>query len=175
MTFDLSEATAVLERTPRVLGALFGGLQEAWLTADEGPDTWSPVDVVGHLIIGEETDWIPRARIILDRGEARPFDSFDRFAQFGRFAGWAMPALLDRFAMLRAESLATLASWNLSPAELARTGTHPALGRVTLEQLLATWVAHDLDHLIQAQRVMACRYEMAVGPWKQYLGVLQTD
>jgi hypothetical protein len=172
MTIQLDEAIAVLERTPGVARALFGGLPEVWTTVDEGPETWRPIDVVGHFLIGEETDWIVRSRIILDQGESRPFDPFDRFAQFERYGGWSMGELLDRFEALRSDNLATLRSWQLTEADLARTGTHPRLGRVTLGQLIATWVAHDLDHLIQAQRAMARRYAEEVGPWTAFLGVM---
>jgi DinB superfamily len=173
MRFDLSDGVAVLERTPRVLRDLLGGLPEGWVSATEGPDTWSPFDVVGHLIHGERTDWIPRLEIILADGEARAFDPFDRFAQFEESRGRTLEELLDTFAVLRAGSLARLASFDLTAADLRRRGRHPELGPVTLEQLLATWVAHDLSHLGQIARVMGKAYTEAVGPWAEYLPMLR--
>lgn len=173
MRFDVTAGVAVLKRTPRILSAWLVGLPDAWSNANEGPETWSAFDIVGHLIHGERTDWIPRARIILAQGEDRTFAPFDRFAQFDASRGLTMPQLLATFASLRAENLATLASWNLTPAQLALTGTHPALGSATLEQLLATWVTHDLNHLAQMARVMAGQYRDAVGPWREYLSILE--
>jgi hypothetical protein len=171
--FDLPEACALLERTPSVLRAWLAGLPEPWVRADEGPDTWNAFDVVGHLIDGEETDWIPRARIILAQGPDRRFTPFDRFRHRRLNAGRALPELLERFAALRAANVETLRGWRLTPAQLALTGEHPELGVVTLEQLLATWVAHDLDHVVQMARVMAKRYTTAAGPWPAYLRVLR--
>ncbi len=139
---------------------------------NEGKDTWSPFDIVGHLIVGERTDWMPRARIILQHGEARPFDPFDRFAQAKESQGKSLEQLLDEFARLRRENLAALQALNLQPEDLARRGTHPELGVVTLSELLATWAVHDLTHLHQLSRVMAHQYRDAVGPWSAYLGVL---
>lgn len=172
MRFVLAEALPVLERTPRVLGELLTGLPEPWIRATEGEATWSPFDVVGHLIHGERTDWIPRAEIILSEGEARPFTPFDRFAQFEASRGKTLAELLDTFARLRAENLARLRGFRLTAADLARRGRHPELGPVTLEQHLATWVAHDLSHLGQIARVMGKTYADAVGPWKAYLPML---
>ena len=172
MEFTLASGTAVLARTPAVLDALLRGLPRPWTRADEGPETWSAFDVVGHLIHGEETDWIPRARIILEHGEARPFEPFDRFAQMRADRDASLDGLLDRFAALRRGNLAALAAWDLGPRELARTGTHPELGRVTLRQLLATWVVHDLAHLRQIARVMAKALGAETGPWTAYLPVL---
>jgi hypothetical protein len=169
----VSEARAVLGRTPATLDALLRGLPDAWLLATEGDSTWSPFDVVGHLIHGERTDWIPRLRIILEHGEARPFVPFDRFAQERESQGKSIVELLDTFASLRAENLRVLEELPAGPDVLSRTGTHPELGRVTLGQLLATWVAHDLDHVVQVARVMAKRYRDEVGPWTAYLSVLQ--
>jgi hypothetical protein len=166
MHFDLTNATAVLERTPHVLRALLGGLPPVWTDATEGPDTWSPYVVVGHLIQGERADWIPRARIIVAQGTHRRFTPFDRSAQFRESEGKSMDELLDEFAHLRAESLATLAGWRLTDDELALEGEHPAFGPVTLRQLLATWTAHDVSHLAQIARVMAKQYREAVGPWR---------
>ena len=171
-TFDVEEACAILERTPPVLRAWLGGLPDAWLRATEGPHTWSPFDVVGHLIDGEETDWIPRARIILAQGADRRFVPFDRFRHLTRNAGRPAGALLDELAALRKGNVATLRSWRLGETELALGGEHPELGPVTLRQLLATWVAHDLGHLAQIGRVMAKRYAGEVGVWEAYLPVL---
>jgi hypothetical protein len=172
---DLDEAVAVLSRTPATLDALLRGLPHGWIEAHEGGETWSPFDVVGHLIHGEETDWLARLRIILDHGEARPFDKFDRTAQFQASQGRTIDVLLDEFATLRAKNLGELAALRLVPADLARTGTHPAFGRVTLGQLLATWVAHDLDHVIQIARVIGRQYSDAVGPWRAYLRIISGE
>lgn len=172
MEFDLTRALEVLERTPAVFRALLGGVSEAWTAPNEGPETFSAFDNVGHLIHGERTDWIPRARIVLAQGEDRTFAPYDRFAQYRESEGKSMAELLDEFARLRAENLATLRGWNLTERELALQGEHPALGTVTLRQLLATWVAHDLGHLAQTARVMAKQYRDAVGPWRAYLPVL---
>jgi hypothetical protein len=171
--FDLDEALAMLERTPGVLRAWLSGLPEPWIRATEGPDTWSPFDVVGHLIDGEETDWIPRARIILAQGADRRFVPFDRVRHLRLNVGAPLEALLDRFAALRAANLETLRGWKPTPEHLALTGEHPEFGAVTLEQLLATWVAHDLDHLMQIARVTGRRYAVAAGPWQAYLRVLR--
>jgi hypothetical protein len=170
--FDLAQSIAVLERTPGTFRALLAGLPDAWITCDEGPDTFTPFDNVGHLIHGERADWIPRARIILAQGEDRRFAPYDRFAQARESAGKSLAALLDEFAALRSENLATLRGWRLGERELALEGEHPAFGRVTLRQLLATWVAHDLGHVAQTARVMAKRHREDVGPWRAYLPVL---
>lgn len=172
MAFHLEEALAVLERTPPTLDALLRGLPDAWIHQTEGPETWSPYDVVGHLVHGEKTDWIARAKMIRTEGEGRPFEPFDRFAMFEASKGKTLEELLDEFAALRARNLATLRGWNLQPDDFALRGTHPALGRVTLGQLLATWAAHDLSHLRQITRTMAKRYAEAVGPWREYLPVM---
>src|SRR5262245_18853783 len=164
MQFDRDEAAVILARTPELLRAWLGGVSEAWLDANEGPDTFSPREVVGHLLHGEETDWIPRARRILEQGEAKPFDPFDRFAHRERFVDWSMDRLLDGFEAARSESLRMLRSLPAAPADLARRGTHPALGSVTLRQLLATWVVHDLNHVAQIARVLAKQYGEEVGP-----------
>jgi uncharacterized damage-inducible protein DinB len=170
--FNLSDAAAVLARTPASLSALLAGLPETWVRATEGEGTWSPYDVVGHLIHGERTDWIPRARHIL-AGERRPFDPFDRTAQFAEGRGRSLDELLATFAALRQENLAALAGLSLTEADLSLTGLHPELGKVTLGQLLATWVVHDLDHLGQIARTMAKAYAGAVGPWGAYLSILR--
>ena len=172
MSFSLDETYALLERTPATLDALLRGSAPGWHRADEGPESWSPFEVVGHLVHGEETDWIPRARIVLEAGESTPFEPFDRFAQLTRFRDWPLDALLDRFAELRRESLRTARGWALTEAQLDLRGRHPALGAVTLRQLLATWAVHDLSHLAQISRVMAKRYAAEVGPWREYLSVL---
>ena len=162
----------MLERTPTVLHAWLAGLPDAWVRADEGPETWSPFHVVGHLIDGEETDWIPRSRIILAGGPNPAFEPFDRFRHLRLNRGKPLIDLLDRFARLRGENVATLEGFRLSDADLAREGLHPELGRVTLRQLLATWVAHDLGHVAQVARVMAKQYAEEVGRWRAYLPVL---
>lgn len=172
MNLRPDEAIAVLERTPGALQAMLGGLPEAWLLANEGPDTFSPRDVVGHLIHGEETDWVPRARIILEHGESVPFTPFDRFAFRATSEGQTTGALLERFAALRRANLEEVRRLRLDEPALASTGTHPALGRVTLSQLLAAWVVHDLGHLKQVARTMAHQYREAVGPWREYLTIL---
>ena len=173
MDFDLAQGVAVLERTPGTLRALLGGLPPAWTDATEGPDTWSPYIVVGHLIHGERTDWIPRARIILAQGADRRFEPFDREAQFRESRGRPMDELLNEFSLLRMVNLNELFGWELTDRKLALEGEHPELGTVTLRQLLATWVAHDLAHLGQISRVMAKQYRDAVGPWRRYLGVME--
>lgn len=172
MDFDLVTGTAILERTPHTLRAMLAGLPSSWIDGTEGPETWSPYDIVGHLIHGERTDWIPRARIILAQGANRRFTPFDRFAQFRESEGKSLVELLDELARARAESLAALAAWRLTEAQLALEGEHPAFGPVTLRQLLATWVAHDLGHIAQTARVMAKQYRDAIGPWRAYLPIM---
>ncbi len=172
MNFDLHHGIAVLERTPAVFRALLAGLPDAWIVSNEGPDTFSPFDNLGHLIHGERADWMPRARIILAQGANRTFEPYDRFAQVRESAGKSLAQLLDEFATVRVQNLVTLREWNLTLEQLALVGQHPALGPVTLRQLLATWVAHDLGHLAQTSRVMAKQYREAVGPWRAYLPVM---
>ena len=171
MNFDPQTAVPVLSRTPEVLDVLLRDLPSAWVSRTDGPDTWSPYDVVGHLIHGERTDWIPRAEHLLAHGEAMPFATFDRFAQFEASKGKSLPELLDTFRELRRDSLRRLVALRLSVVDLDRTGQHPEFGRVTLGQHLATWVAHDLDHLVQIARVMGRQYTEAVGPWRKYLRI----
>ena len=171
-TLRLPEAIEVLERTPASISALLSGLTEPWTNGNYGEATFSPFDVVGHLIHGEKTDWIPRLRIILEHGEKRPFEPFDRFAQTEANRGKTMRDLLDEFARLRAENVAILRSMKLTDVELARTGMHPALGRVTASELLATWVVHDLNHLKQIAKAMSHQYRDLVGPWREYLPIL---
>jgi hypothetical protein len=172
MSFDLDDSFDILERTPKVVSALLRGTSPEWHTLSEGPSTWSAYDVVGHLIHGEETDWVPRARIILEHGDRRAFEPFDRFAQLTRFEGWSLDRLLDRFTELRAANLAVVRGWNLGDAQLSLRGRHPELGPVNLRELLATWAVHDLNHLVQIGRVMAKRYTEEVGSWRAYLSVL---
>jgi hypothetical protein len=171
--FNLADTIALLTRTPATLDALLRGLPDIWTHSNEGKDTWSAFDILGHLIVGERTDWMPRLRIILEDGEARPFDPFDRFAQSKASQGKSLEQLLNDFAYLRTENLAALQALHLQQQDLTRRGRHPALGTVTLSQLLATWAIHDLTHLHQLSRVMAHQYHDAVGPWSAYLGVLQ--
>lgn len=175
MEFSLPEAVAVLTRTPTTLNALLRGLPDTLLLCNEGKDTWSAFDILGHLICGERTDWMPRVRILLENGEARPFDAFDRFAQSRESQDKSLEQRLDEFACLRSENLAALQALNLPPEDLTRRGRHPALGVVTLSELLATWAVHDLTHVHQLSRVLAHRYREAVGPWSVYLGVLKCD
>ena len=170
--FALTNAVAILERTPATLDALLRGLPATWTRATEGDATWSPFDVVGHLIHGERTDWLSPVRVILEHGEEREFDKFDRFAQFRESADRTLDELLDQFAALRRASLRELQSLPLTGVDLDRRGRHPALGAVTLRQLLATWVAHDLDHLMQISRVLALQYADEVGPWRAYLRII---
>lgn len=171
-TFVLSEARALLARTPRLLDAWLRDLPPAWLACDEGPDTWSPEAIVGHLIVGERTDWMTRVRHLLEHGDAAPFAPFDRLAQF-RLPPAPLAERLDAFAALRAENLAALDALGLGEADLDRRGRHPDFGPVTLRQLLATWVAHDLTHVTQIARVMAGRCAGDVGPWRAYLRVVR--
>jgi gamma-glutamylcyclotransferase (GGCT)/AIG2-like uncharacterized protein YtfP len=173
MRHDLNNTIALLSRTPAVLGALLRGLPETWTMSNEGEGTWTPFDVVGHLIHADVTDWLPRARMILEHGDSRPFEAFDRLGQVRESAGKTLDQLLDRFASVRAGNLDALRALNLQPEHLARTGRHPSLGTVTLSQLLATWAAHDLTHIHQLSRVMAHQYRDAAGPWTVYLGVMQ--
>ena len=172
MEFELAHAIEILERTPATLNTLLRNLPESWLVQNEGPETWSPYDVVGHLIHGDETDWIPRAQIILEHGEERAFEPFDRVAMFEESKGKSIVELLDTFAQLRAENLRELQSMNLTSDLLDKRGRHPELGVVTLKQLLSTWVVHDLGHIRQVVRVMSKQYGEAVGPWKAYLSIL---
>lgn len=171
--FRLDDAVDLLRRTPHLLTAMLGGVKDEWARASERADTWSPFDVVGHLIHGEKTDWIPRARIILERGESIPFEPFDRFAQLSTSAGKTLDQLLKEFAAIREANLAQLTSWRLTPADFERAGTHPEFGRVTLGELIATWVTHDLSHLAQIARAMARQYHREVGPWRKYLRILK--
>ena len=173
MEHDLRQTLSLLTRTPAALDALLRDLPEAWTFKNEGENTWSAFDVVGHLIHGERTDWMPRARMVLQFGETRTFEPFDRWGHMREGDGKSLGQLLDEFARLRSANLDELRALNLRQADLERRGRHPALGPVTLSELLATWAAHDLTHLHQISRVMAHQYREAVGPWSRYLGVLQ--
>lgn len=172
MDFNLDLSAEVLRRTPATLQSLLGGLAEPWVRGTEGPETFSPFDVVGHLIDGEETDWMPRARIILAKGADTRFEPYDRFRHRARNAGRSLTALLSEFAQLRAANLDVLASWKLTETHLDLTGVHPTFGPVTLRQLLAAWVVHDLGHIAQIARVMAKQYRDEVGPWVPFMPVL---
>ena len=172
MHHNLQNTVSLLARTPAALNALLRDLPENWVLSNEGENTFSAFDVVGHLIHGERTDWMPRARMILEFGETRAFEPFDRFAQARESQGKSLGQLLDEFSRLRSENLNQLHGLNLRPEDLQRHGRHPALGIVTLSQLLAAWAAHDLTHLHQISRVMAHQYRQAVGPWSKYLGVM---
>ena len=173
MEHNLAHTIALLARTPAALDALLRDLPEAWTLRNEGENTWSAFDIVGHLIHGERTDWMPRARMILQFGETQAFVPFDRWGQERESEGRPLGQLLDEFARLRLEGLGELRAWNLRQEALEKRGRHPALGVVTLSELLAAWVVHDLTHLHQISRVMAHQYREAVGPWSAYLGVLQ--
>jgi uncharacterized damage-inducible protein DinB len=173
MDFKLDQAVPVLERTPAVLSALLDELPESWLGAREGAGAWSPSQIIGHLINGERTDWIPRARIILKQENYRRFDPFDRLAKLD--SDRPLRDRLEEFEQLRAGNVATLRGWNLKEKDLDLTGEHPELGTITMRQLLATWVVHDVSHIAQITRTMAREYTAAVGPWTQYFRVLQRD
>lgn len=167
------ECVALLRRTPAVLDSLLRDLPTAWTEATDGPNTWSPYVVIGHLVHAEKADWMPRMKIILHEGTRRPFDPFDREAQFTESLGKPLPVLLDEFAVARASSLQELQALALDDAALAKQGTHPTFGVVSARQLLATWTAHDMAHLLQISRTMARRYRTDVGPWAQFLSVMQ--
>ncbi len=173
MEQNLSDTISLLSRTPAVLNTLLRDLPETWTCRNEGEKTWTAFDVVGHLIHGEREDWIPRAKILLEFGEARAFDPFDRAGHVRKSQGKSLGELLDEFAAARSKSLDELRSLHLAPQDFERRGQHPALGVVTLSQLLAAWAAHDLTHLHQISRIMAHQYREAVGPWSAYLGVMQ--
>ena len=173
MEFKLETSIEILERTPIVLITLLRDLSAAWTSNNEGGQTWSVYDVVGHLIQGEKTDWITRAEIILSESDEKKFEPFDRFAQFQDSKGKSLTQLLEEFKMLREKNIERLRAKNLTRDDFAKTGTHPAFGEVTLGQLLSTWVVHDLNHIAQISRVMAKQYQTEVGPWLQYLGILK--
>lgn len=172
MEFRLTQALEILERTPAVIETMLTGLSEEWTNQNEGPDTWSPYDVVGHYIEGERNDWITRMDIILGNKAEKTFTPFDRFAQFENSKGKTLHQLLDEFKQLRKENLFRLRSVAITETDLDKTGIHPHFGTVTLRQLLATWVVHDLNHINQVSRVMAKQYTTEVGPWAEYLSVI---
>ena len=172
MNFSLDRALEILERTPETLNIMLNNLSDEWTTKNEGEGTWSVYDIVGHLIHGEKTDWIPRTEIILSNKSAKVFEPFDRFAQFQDSYGKSLDQLLGEFKQLRKKNIDTLRSKNISSHQLGQKGIHPAFGEVTLSQLLSTWVVHDLNHIAQITRVMAKQYQHDVGPWIQYLGIL---
>ena len=173
MEYNLEKSIALIARTPAVLDTMLRDLPDEWTMSNEGDGSWSAYDIVGHLIHGELTDWLPRARRILEHGESKPFDKFDRFAQERESKGKSLGQLLDEFARLRAENIRQLRALNLSQQDLAKKGKHQVLGTVTMSQLLATWPAHDLTHLHQLSRVLAHQSREAVGPWTKFLGVMQ--
>ena len=172
-SFVLEEAVGILSRTPATLDALLRNLPDAWMTAREAEHTWSPLEVVAHLIHAERTNWLTRARFILEHGESRPFEEFKRFAHLEAAKGRTLASLLDEFALVRRQSVGELEALGLNDADLAKRGAHPALGAVTLRQLLAAWVVHDFDHLFQISRVLARQYSDEVGPWREYLRVVR--
>lgn len=173
MNFKLEKAIEILEQTPSTVKSLLGNLSEEWIYANAGENTWTPFDVVGHYIHTDETNWIPRAEIILEQGENITFGPFDRFAHFELFKGKNLVELLEAFAERRKQSLQTLKSWNLTEERLQLKGLHPEFGEVTLEQLLSTWVVHDLTHIRQITIVLAKQFSENVGPWKEYLSILK--
>ena len=173
MSFSLKKSIEILERTPHVLHTLLEGISDDWTLCNEGGDTWSAYDVVGHLIHAEKADWVPRAEIILSENSEKKFEPFDRLAQFEESKGKTLIQLLEEFKLLRKKNIERLLSKNLSEEDLERKGIHPAFGEVKLSQLLSTWVAHDLDHISQISRVMAKQYKDDVGPWIEYLKILR--
>lgn len=175
MEHNLNTTVALLERTPRALDALLRGLPEAWTHCNEGEGTFTTADVVGHLIYADRVDWLPRARMILEHGETCPFEPFDRWGHVEECRGKSLPQIIDEFAKVRAKRLDELSALDLKPEQLERMGRHPALGAVTLSQLLATWAAHDLTHLHQISRIMAHQYREAVGQWSEFLGVMKCN
>ncbi len=172
MKYALEKALPILERTPAVLKLMLDGLSGEWITSNEGPDTWSPYDVAGHLLHGEHTDWMVRIKICLSDTGDKKFAPFDRFAQFHESEGKTLGQILDEFAAARKQNLDELKAMGLTPADLDKTAVHPSFGTVTLRQLLATWVAHDLSHIAQVARVMAKQYKEEVGPWVEYLSIM---
>ena len=173
MEHNLQHTISLLTRTPVAFNGLLRGLPETWTFRNEGENTWSAFDVLGHLIHGERTDWMPRVKMILQSGETQTFESFDRWGHERESQGKSLDQLLDEFARLRSENLDDLRALNLRHEDLQLRGKHPALGAVTLSELLATWAVHDLTHLHQISRIMAHQYQETVGPWSRYLGVLQ--
>ena len=173
MIYKFDRSIEILNATPAVLHSMLQNLSKEWTTANEGEDTWSTYDIIGHLIHGEKTDWVPRIKIILSAGNDRAFESFDRFAHFEESKDKTLLQLLDEFSALRKKNIEYIISQNLNEHDLEKTGVHPAFGKVTLSQLMATWTVHDLNHISQLTRVMAKQYKEAVGPWVEYLSILQ--
>ncbi len=171
-SFDLAEAIQILERTPRVLKVFLSDLPESWILSNEGGESWSPFDIVGHLVHGEKTDWITRAQITLTDNQDKSFPPFDRFAQFNDSKGKTLPILLDEFEALRSKNIEILQEMNITEADYLKIGIHPNFGEVNLKQLLSTWVVHDLGHIRQIARVMAKQYAGEIGPWRQFLPVV---
>ena len=172
MKYDFHKSTEILEKTPAVLRQLLDGLHSDWLMNNEGPDTFSPFDVLGHLVHGEKTDWTARVKLILEHGNTKAFEKFDRFAMYEESRGKTISELLDEFENLRKENLGWLRTLSLSASDLEKKGLHPVLGEVTLENLLATWVVHDLTHIAQISRVMAKQYKEGIGPWTEFFRIL---
>ena len=173
MNFQLAEGIQILSKTPGVISSLLSGLPEGWIKTNEGENTWSPYDIVGHLIHGEKTDWIPRAKIILSDQEDKTFVPFDRFAQFEESKGKSLETLLEEFRVLRAQNIQTLNALNIDEEKLAQKGMHPDFGEVSLRQLLSTWVVHDLSHIHQISRVMVKNLREEVGPWMEFISILK--
>lgn len=172
MNYNIPQAIEILERTPAVLNSLLSGLSDDWIMNNEGPETFSPYDVVGHLLHGEKADWTERVKRILEFGNKRSFDSFDRFAMYEESKGKTMQQLLKEFGSLRKKNIEWLLSLQLTDTDLERIGLHPKFGEVTLANLLSTWVAHDLTHTAQITRVMAKQYKEAVGPWGEFFRIM---
>ena len=172
MKFETNKSIQILEKTPSVLQALLENMDEEWVMNNEGPETFSPYDIVGHLIHGEKTDWVPRAKIILDHGLSKPFEPYDRFAQYEESKGKTIAQLLEEFELLRKQNIQWLQSLNLTKEDFEKKGMHPSLGEVSLKNLLSTWVVHDLTHIAQITRVMAKQYKEEMGPWPQFFRIL---
>lgn len=173
MTLEINKSIEILEKTPAVLQHLLGGISKGWTQNNEGDDTWSPFDVVGHLVHGEKTDWIPRLQLIMQHSDSQTFEPYDRFAQFKLSEGKSMSDLLEEFGSCRKNNISILKGLNLSEEDLKRKAIHPSLGLVTMKQLIAAWVVHDLGHIAQISRVMAKQYQTEIGPWSQYLTIVQ--
>ena len=173
MQYDVSKAIEILERTPKVLSTLLSGISEEWTENNEGENTWSPYDVIGHLVHGEEVDWLVRTKIILEFEGAKTFEPFDRFAQFEKSKGKSIDQLLGEFTQLRKANLQAFKSLNISESDLDKKGSHPGLGTITLRNMLSSWVAHDLGHIAQISRVMAKQYSSEIGPWHEYLAIMK--
>jgi hypothetical protein len=172
MEYRFDKALEILERTPRILEIYLDNLSDEWIFCNEGGETWSAFGVVGHLIHGEKTDWIPRLKTVLNDSENKTFEPYDRFAQFDESKGKTMKQLLNEFSILRKQNLEFLKTLNISEKDFSKKGIHPSLGEVTLKNLLATWVTHDLGHIAQISRVMAKQYKDEVGPWIEYISIL---